>query len=146
MTQPSGPKFVIRTLIGTKRDELATLERALDIVDPGGVTVVSSVPFKFAAAPAKAASKTKGKGKGRAARMETAEPIDGKLGDRVLEVLRKGRGPMKGKDVAAKIADYGVDAVIATLRSLAARKEVIRTGATLSLRYCAPEFTPDVAE
>jgi hypothetical protein len=138
MTSSAGD--VIRALILAKRAELDTLERALFIVDGSATpTAIILGPSVIDAAPEKPTRK--------ATPRAAAEPTpDAALQADVLAVLEKGRGPMRGRDVIAKLTQHRPDHVILTLRALSARHEVIKSGGTSSLRYCSPRFTPDAAE
>lgn len=61
------------------------------------------------------------------------------LGPQVLEVVRRARKPLKAREVCAAIptaADH--DLVVRTLRDLVARGMLVKTGATIGLRYAVP--------
>lgn len=133
---------MLTDLLEQKRAEVAAIERVialLGILPPDSRTGTAFDPNpKAGAALAHRRGRRGLKAPGRVNRPEPT-PDAGLQAD-VLSALRSFKGPARAKDLIAKCAPLKPERVMLTLRALVARKEVIKTGATISLRYCAPEF------
>jgi len=117
----------IQTLIAAKRAELDALEIAERLLWPNGDT-----PHVNGRAPKAATAKPR--------QMRLPKAGDPGLEADVLSVLGKARRSLKGKEVCAALAKRPSDQVIAVLRNLAKAGAVVKSGATLSLRYAVPQF------
>jgi hypothetical protein len=58
----------------------------------------------------------------------------------VLAVLKKARGPLKGSELCDRIPGVDTETAIRAVRVLVKAGQVIKTGATSSMRYAVPEF------
>ncbi len=124
---------LVRDRMSAIRIELGRLEQV--------ETMLSGSNGHAVAAPVKTRRVVKRKPAERQLSQDTAA-----LEADVLSALKKLRRPVKAGEVCDHVPGSDKPQIVAALRALAKKRSVVKSGATISLRYALPEFATSDAE
>lgn len=134
---------LIRERVAVVRAELRKLEQVealLTEAPMNGHAEVAPAPAAVVPARVPRGAKAKAGPRGHVAG-------DGGLEADVLAALRLLGRPVKTREICDRVPGVDQAQIVGALRGLVKRRQVVKSGATISLRYALPEFaTPDGAE